>query len=96
MRYFRVTVHPMRVQIDEQVKELKAYDCRALVDGDNWLYKIIKSSNIPKTWRGWRERAYHHIHYHANNSGSVVRFEHVHHQKRRKRKISPKQLSFPM
>jgi len=94
MRYFIVTVHPMRVQIDEQVKELKTYDSRALVDGDTWLYTIKKSSNIPKTWRGWRERAYHHIHYHANNSGTVVRFEVIHHKTRTKRLVSPKQLSF--
>lgn len=94
MRYFTVTVHPKRVQIDEQVEELKTFDCSAVVDGDIWRYKIKKSPNIPKTWRGWRGRAYHHIQYHADNSGAVVRFEPVHHKQRSRRKISPKQLSF--
>lgn len=94
MRQFIVTVHPNRVQVDEIVKELKTYDASAIVDGDIWRYKIKKSPNIIKKDRGWRSRAYHHIHYHANNSGFMVRFEHVHRATRRKRKISDKQLSF--
>ncbi len=94
MRHFIVTVHPKRVQVDEITKELKSYDSSAVVDGDIWRYKIKKSPNVIKTDRGWRSRAYHHIHDHAHNSGTVVRFEHVHYQRRGKREISDKQMSF--
>ncbi len=93
MRYFIAKVYPMRVQIDEQVKELQSHDCSAVVDGDIWRYKIKKSANIAKRSIHWRSRACHHIHYHAHNSGEVVRFEPVHYQARNRRKISEKQLS---
>ncbi len=96
MRYFIVTVHPMRVTVHEQVSEVKNYDAIATVDGDTWRYKIQKSDNLLKNDRTWRGRAYHHIHYHAHNSGTVVRFKPVHQQTRRKRKIHEKQLSLPM
>ncbi len=96
MRYFIVTVHPMRVQVDEIWKDLKTYDCSAVVDGDIWRYKIKRSSGISKNNRDWRARAYHHIHYHAHNSGAVVHFEPVHHQKRGRPKISKKLKSFPI
>lgn len=94
MRQFIVTVHPMRIQVDEITEELKTYDCSAIVDGDIWRYKIKKSSGIMRKDRGWRSRAYHHIHYHAHNSGTIVRFEPVHFQTHRKRNVSEKQLSF--
>lgn len=94
MRYFIVTVQPMRVQIDEQAKELMTYDASATVDGDTWRYKVKKGRNILKNDKVWHGRAYYAMHYHAHNSGAVVRFTTVHHQVRRKRKISEKQLSF--
>lgn len=94
MRQFIVTVHPMRLQVDEITKELKTYDASAIVDGDTWRYKIRKGPNISKRALHWRNRAYHHIHYHAHNSGTIVRFEHVHFQTHRKRNVSEKQLSF--
>lgn len=94
MRHFTVTVHPMRVQIDEQAREFKTYDASAIVDGETWRYKIKRHANIAKNDRRWRGRAYHHIQYHAHNSGTIVRFEPVHSKRSRKRKIHEKQLSF--
>ncbi len=93
MRYFTVTVQPMRVQIDEQTKEFAMYDSSATVDGEIWCYKIKKGPNIAKNNRTWRSRAYQNIHYHANNSGEIVRFTPVHHATRSSRKINEKQLS---
>ncbi len=92
MRYFVVTVHPKRVEIKEVVKEFTMYDCLAIVDGDHWRYKIKKHENIAKNDRIWRGRAYHNIQYHATNSGEYVRFQEVHFQHSKKRKINEKQL----
>lgn len=94
MRHFRVTVLPMRVAIDEQFRQFMLYDASAIVDGDTWRYKIRGCADISKHSPSWRTRAYHHIHYHAHNSGTVVRFEPVHYEPRRRRKMSEKQLSF--
>ncbi len=93
MRHFTVTVQPMSVQINEQTKEFAVYDCSAVVDGDTWRYQMKKGLNIAKNDKHWRGRAYQNIHYHAHNSGEVVRFVPVHYQARKRRKISEKQLS---
>ena len=94
MRYFTVIVHPMRVQIEEVEKDFITYDAGAIVDGDTWRYKIRKHINIGKNDKRWRERAIHHIHYHAHNSGTKVHFQPVHSTRTRKRKIHEKQKSF--
>lgn len=93
-RRFLVTVHPMRIQIEEVETQFVVFDARARVDGDIWLYKIKKHVNIPKNDKRWRGRAYHNIHYHAHNSGHIVSFSPVHHQRRKDKKMSEKQLSF--
>lgn len=94
MRYFTVTVYQMRVQVDETPAAFTNHDASAGVDGDIWRYKIKRSPNLPKNDRHWRDRAWHNIHYHAHNSGTVVRFEPTYAQRRRKPKIHEKQLSF--
>lgn len=94
MRYFTVTLHPLRVQIDETPAAFTNPDAVATVDGDKWLYKIEKHMNTIKLGLHWRSRAYHNIHYHAHNSGTIVRFEPTHAQRAYKPKIHEKQLSF--
>lgn len=94
MLYFIVTVHPQRVQVDEHSSELRTYDYSAVVDGVTWRYRIKYHNNLSKNDKHPRERAVHHINYHAHNSGTHVRFEPTYTRVRSTRKISDKQLSF--
>ena len=94
MRYFTVTVHSRSVHLTEVTKELKPRDCVATVDGKQFVYSIKKGRHNSERSEDWRSRAYYHIRYHANNSGTVVHFEPVNTQSGRRRKISEKQLSF--
>lgn len=93
MLYFKVEVFPQRVQVLE-VYKLSMYHHKASVDGDTWLYKVVKSKWQPPQDKGWFERAVNTIYWHANNSGNNVKFHEVHYQKRvQKSKRHEKQIA---
>jgi len=94
MRYFIVTVHPKRVQIDEQEKVTRTTEFKAVVDGDEVLYEVKRHHNTSRIGQHWRARGRQAIYNHAKNLGEVVRFEFVYHQKRNTTKKQENQLSF--
>ncbi len=94
MRYFTVTIHAKRIEIEETFQPYRIYDYKAVVDGDAWLYLIKRHKNNPDKSNRWRMRATQQVFYHAFNSGTHVRFEPVSIRRPYKRKISEKQLSF--
>lgn len=94
MRYFTVTVYQARVQVKETFAPFRTYDYRATVDGDKWLYKIVKHKNNLDKSNRWRMRSTQQIWYHAKNSGTHVSFEPCAIRRPYKRKISEKQLSY--
>lgn len=93
MRHFTVTVHPNRVQIDEQEKPTRTPEFRAVVDGEDVLYEMKKHHNTSRVAHHWRARGSIEMQYHAKTLGTNVRFQHVHPQKCRSREEEDKELS---
>lgn len=83
MLYYKVEVFPQRVVINE-VKSLRMYDVKARVDGDDWLYRIVRSKWQPPKDKGWFGRGLNNVYYHAKNSGDHVTFVPVHRVKRQR------------
>lgn len=97
MLNFIIEVSEFGVSANETAREINNPDAVAMVDGERWNYRVQKNKNYkPKGRRAkvWRERAMNYVHYHANNSGERVRFEHVGSKRTtRKKKISEQQRS---
>lgn len=83
MLYYLIEVCPQRVVVNE-VDKLSMYHQKARVDGEDWLYKIVRSKLFPPKDKGWYGRALNTIFWHAKNSGDHVTFEPVNHVKRRR------------
>lgn len=93
MRYFNVVVGEMDIVIREQAKSQGMYDFKAVINGVDCLYRIIKKEVNYQKRTIWFGRGVTAVHYHAHNIGAYVRFEPVHHATRRNSKIHEKQLS---
>lgn len=92
MLYFEVVVYPQRVEVKTVLEPLKSYDVSALVDGEQWLYRI-KKSPTGRMALAWRGRGLQTAHYHAKNSGERVTFQEVRYvTKAQKNKIHPDQI----
>lgn len=94
MKTFLVTVHNNFVKVvDWQTRSQKQCDAIAMVDGERHQYYLSRYEHTEKK-SSWRERGMMHLHYHAKNSGNLVRWLPVGHVKQsRKKKISEKQKS---
>lgn len=93
MRYFTVVVDEMNIVISEQTELQGKYDFKAVIDGVECLYRIIKKKLNYQKRTIWFGRGVNAVHYHAHNIGAYVRFEPVHHASLSNRKIHEKQLS---
>lgn len=92
MKHFSVEVGERCIKVWEQDNALSAVHVRANVDGERFAYQI-KKAKYANLGKGWFSRGSNHAYYHAKNSGSHVRFEHVTRKKKsKKEEVSPKQM----
>jgi len=94
MKEYNVFIETFSVAIKEAVIELKDYDFKAKVDGEEYRYKVINHKDYGRLKKEAFGRASVEIMYHAKNQGNIVRFEpvgKVNHTK--KKKVSKDQLS---
>ncbi len=95
MRFVKCEVGIDKVFMHYVTKPLSIYDFKAIIDKEEWIYKIVRHADVPYNDKQWRERGTIEIYGHARTIGKIVVWIPVNYRRGKKAKEQTEMIKFP-